>query len=88
MIIDFYTGEIVNAAKAKLNSSTGFESIENNDVYAVAEDGRINVYGRYDKIEVFNLNGMNVANEGLENGIYIARITVGNNVLVRKVIVR
>lgn len=88
MIIDFYTGEIVNAAKTTLNSSTDVECIGSNDVFAVAEGGRINVYGQYDNIEVFNLNGMTVANEGLENGIYIARITVGNNVVVRKVVVR
>lgn len=88
MIIDFYTGEIVNAAKAKLNSSTGVQSIEDNDLFAVAENGRINVYGSHDKVEVFNLNGMNVANESLGEGIYIVRITVGNNVFVRKVVVR
>lgn len=88
MIIDFYTGEIVNAAKISLKNGSGIENTAEENLVIYAEDNKVNVKGQYDKIEVFGLNGMKVNNENLERGVYLVKVTTGNNIVVRKVSVR
>lgn len=97
LLIDNYSGEIVNAAKAKLNeATTGLESLNNgtlaaeiavagNAISVKAAQGVATVYATDGKLVAkTSVNG--AATLTVEKGTYIVRVENGNDVVVKKVV--
>lgn len=97
LLIDNYSGEIVNAAKAKLNEATsGIESlgcgtltadisVEGNAISVKTAQGTAAVYTTDGKLVAKTaVNG--AATLPVEKGTYIVRVENGNDVVVKKVV--
>ena len=97
LLIDNFSGEIVNAAKAKLNeATTGLNTVANGtlaaEISAVA--GAINVVAAQGTATVYTADGKLVAKAqvngaatiAVAKGAYIVRVENGNDVVVKKVV--
>lgn len=85
---------IDNAEELPFSELEGFvNGIENSvteeaqgvDIYV--ENNRVVVNGDYDTMAVFSINGQQVANDNLQEGFYIVRVTADNRTTVKKVAV-
>lgn len=85
---------IDNAEELPFSALEGFvNGIENSvteeaqgvDIYV--ENNRVVVNGDYDTMAVFSINGQQVANDNLQEGFYIVRVTADNRTTVKKVAV-
>ena len=82
-----------NAEELSFSELEGFvNGIENSveetpsvDIYV--ENNRVVVNGDYDTMAVFSINGQQVANDNLQEGFYIVRVTADNRTTVKKVAV-
>ena len=97
LLIDNYSGEIVNAAKAKLNeATTGLNTVANGTLAAEisAAAGAINVVAAQGTATVYTIDGKLVAKAQMNGaatiavakGAYIVRVENGNDVVVKKVV--
>lgn len=88
LLINGKTGIIENAAKSKIKTGTGVETVENDSVVIyIDENGTVRCSEDSGKIEVFNVNGLRVPEYGLGRGIYIIRyISESGSVTVKKVV--
>lgn len=76
--------------QAGFGSTTGVETIENNNVANVyVRNGKVMVDGKYDKLYVYSITGGMVdANSTLSNGAYIIKVVAGNKQMTKKILVR
>lgn len=91
MIVDPVTGEILNADKKAVGYQSGLSEevmSDGSDVVVYAEDGQVRVIGDYDRINVFNVSGVQVPNRELQDGVYVVMIENDGTRTVRKVLVR
>lgn len=65
--------QVINSNSAKLNWPEAVEKVENDGVNVVATDGKVFVNGCALGVEVYNIAGAQLQNEGLVDGIYIVR---------------
>ena len=97
LLIDNYSGEIVNAAKAKLNeATTGLNTVANGTLATEisAAAGAINVVAAQGTATVYTTDGKLVAKAqvngaatiAVAKGAYIVRVENGNDVVVKKVV--
>jgi hypothetical protein len=97
LLIDNFSGEIVNAAKAKLNeATTGLNTVANGTLAAEisAAAGAINVVAAQGTTTVYTADGKLVAKAqvngaatiAVAKGTYIVRVENGNDVVVKKVV--
>ena len=97
LLIDNFSGEIVNAAKAKLNeATTGLNTVANGTLAAEisAAAGAINVVAAQGTATVYTADGKLVAKAqvngaatiAVAKGAYIVRVENGNDVVVKKVV--
>ena len=89
MVLDMETGEILNAEKAKVvdNTSGIRETSADASLRLYADGGRIVAEGECSALEVYTLQGVAVANSGLQRGVYIVRATTPGGIVSRKVLV-
>lgn len=90
LLINSTTGEIVNAARTFDIDTTGVEEIGADSVEArfTLNGGTILLNGSSENVEVYTLQGVRVANSGLERGLYIVRGIAGSTPVVGKIIVK
>lgn len=76
--------------QAGFGSTTGVETIENNNVANVyVRNGKVMVDGKYDKLYVYSITGGMVdANSTLSKGAYIIKVVAGNKQMTKKILVR
>lgn len=88
LLINGKTGIIENAAKSKIKTSTGVETVENNSVVIyIDENGTVRCSEDGGKIEVFNVNGVRMPEYELDRGIYIIKyISESGSITVKKVV--
>ena len=89
MVLDMETGEILNAEKAKVVDTTSGirETSADASLRLYADGGRIVAEGECSAVEVYTLQGVAVANGGLQRGVYIVRATTPDGAVSRKVLV-
>lgn len=96
LVIDNYSGEILNAAKAKIGeTTTGVESVAAEGVEIAVENGTVNVQGN-GSVSVYSMDGKLVKTFLVDGsasmptmgmkGTYIVRVVNGNHVTVKKVL--
>ncbi len=90
LLIDTNTGQIVNADKVdvKLYDASSIEETPASECRVYAEDGMVKADGEYDSLRVFTVDGIEVANQQLQNGVYLAQIISGKHIAVKKVWVK
>lgn len=90
LLIDVRTGQIVNADKAQLDSTTaGICTAPAVPTWHItSSNGHISADGSYDVMQVFTTDGRLVRNEGLTPGTYLVRLVKGHHTAVNKVLVR
>jgi len=90
-LIDAGTGAVINSAVADSyveKDGTGVDNVTTDTEVSVRiSNGTVYVNGNSDGIEVYNMQGMRVANEAL-NGLYVIRTVVDNEVFATRVLVR
>ena len=89
MLIDPVSEEILNAVKRPVGYVSGVSeapAVDEPVVYVA--DGRIKVEGGCDRLTVFSVSGVQVANRDLADGIYVAVIERDGQRSVSKVLVR
>lgn len=89
MVLDMETGEILNAEKAKVVDTTSGirETSADASLRLYADGGCIVAEGECSAVEVYTLQGVAVANGGLQRGVYIVRATTSDGAVSRKVLV-
>lgn len=65
--------QIINSNSAKLKRPAAVETVKEDNVNVVATHGRVYVDGCATGVEVYNVAGTQLPNEGLADGIYIVR---------------
>lgn len=80
-----YYHNAMNATEVNLDGTSGIDETALSDLQVVAEDGTIQVIGNYDNYRIYNTQGMQVKNEGLQSGIYLVRIEVGQKSIACKI---
>lgn len=89
LLIDPVTDEILNADKRPVGYVSGVASAPSVDEPVVyVADGSIKVDGGCDRLTVFGVSGVQVANRDLPRGIYVAVVERGGQRIVSKVLVR
>lgn len=90
ILLDTNTGEVINADKVKVkeyNANSICKPVTaTRNIYV--ENGVIHVDGLYDMLHVFTLDGINVSNSNLQEGIYLVQVIRGNETAIQKVIVK
>ena len=74
----------------QLSSLTGIETIskENNNIAIFAENGMIKVDGQYDNLRVFTPTGIVIDNTNLAPVLYVVKLEIDNQTVVKKIIVK
>ncbi len=90
-LIDAGTGAVINSAVADSyveKEGSGVDNVASDTEVAVRiSNGTVYVNGNSEGIEVYNMQGMRVANEAL-NGLYVIRTMVGSEIFSTKVLVK
>lgn len=81
---------IMNSGEMQLSSLTGIETIskENNNIAIFAENGMIKVDGQYDNLRVFTPTGIVIDNTNLAPGLYVVKLEIDKQTVVKKIIVK
>lgn len=89
LVLDMETGEILNAEKTKVvDTVSGIrETAADASLRLHADGGRIVADGECNALEVYTLQGVAVANDGLARGMYIVRAATPDGTVSRKVLV-
>ena len=76
-----------SATKEAATVGASVAEVELAGVNVYGTDSRIVVEGDYDTVKVFNASGMETGTEGLSAGLYIVKVTVAGQSMVKKVAV-
>lgn len=76
-----------SATKEAATVGASVAGVELAGVNVYGADSRIVVEGDYDTVKVFNASGMETGTEGLSAGLYIVKVTVDGQSMVKKVAV-
>ena len=90
MLLDPVTDEILNADKKAVGYATGIvvPPVPNDDVQVCGGDGYVQVVGGCDGLAVYDMSGIQLANENLTRGLYIAVVEKDGIKSVHKVLVK
>lgn len=77
-----------SATKEAATVGASVAEVELAGVNVYGTDSRIVVEGDYDTVKVFNASGMETGTEGLSAGLYIVKVTVDGQSMVKKVAVK
>lgn len=77
-----------SATKEAATVGASVAGVELAGVNVYGADSRIVVEGDYDTVKVFNASGMETGTEGLSAGLYIVKVTVDGQSMVKKVAVK
>lgn len=77
-----------SATKEAATVGASVAEVELAGVNVYGTDSRIVVEGDYDIVKVFNASGMETGTEGLSAGLYIVKVTVDGQSMVKKVAVK
>lgn len=90
MLLDPVTDEILNADKKAVGYATGIvvPPVPNDDVQVCGGDGCVQVVGGCDGLAVYDMSGIQLANENLTRGLYIAVVEKDGIKSVHKVLVK
>ena len=77
-----------SATKEAATIGASVAEVELAGVNVYGTDSRIVVEGDYDTVKVFNASGMETGTEGLSAGLYIVKVTVDGQSMVKKVAVK
>lgn len=77
-----------SATKEAATVGASVAEVELAGVNVYGTDSRIVVQGDYDTVKVFNASGMETGTEGLSAGLYIVKVTVDGQSMVKKVAVK
>lgn len=77
-----------SATKEAATVGASVAEVELAGVNVYGTDSRIVVEGDYDAVKVFNASGMETGTEGLSAGLYIVKVTVDGQSMVKKVAVK
>lgn len=95
LLIDRSTGEIVTAAKCKIDKISGIGLVENAPAVKVHPTaGGVTVEGEFDRAAVYGIDGSCKAtivvpgHVDLPAGLYVVRVAAGSNAITQKIIVR
>lgn len=87
MIYDVDNGVIVNSDLSNINEYSGLDNYVVNEVSIYIDDNKIKCSSYLDSIEVYDLNGNMVMNRNLTSGLYIVKLKIGGNVVMKKILV-
>lgn len=92
-ISDAWTGytfdaQVLNSEEVECSSKGAVNAIEAENVRIYTADSRIAVDGEYSSIEVYTIDGTQVENANLANGLYIAKVVAEGKVYTQKVFVK
>lgn len=81
---------VMNTGEKKISALTGIGSLtkENNDIRLTTENGMIKVDGEYDTMKIFTPTGINVNNENLTPGLYVVKLEINKQSVVKKIMVK
>lgn len=89
LLINADNGEILNADKVKPQTGSSVNSVKaDGDINIYVRDGQFVCDAENSGIKVFNAAGMEVANQSLASGIYLVKVSVDGNSVVRKIAVK
>lgn len=87
MIYDLDNIQVLNADMTEIKPYSGIEEKAADEILLYVDGGKICPMSECDSLEVYDINGMQVANSALKSGVYIVRITCDGKTLIEKVFV-
>lgn len=81
--------EVLNAAFLKVDTHSGIDNRSQEQVLIYEQNGKICSDNKgINHMDIYNLSGSKVENNNLQKGIYIVKMAVNNETIVKKVIVK
>lgn len=80
--------QVLNAEKTPLKVSTNVEDIFGESIYIYSQNGRIFVDGEYTAMQVYSIDGKELNNSNLQNGVYLVKVQNNEKETVKKIIVK
>lgn len=82
-----YNKYVLNAARADVGNANSIYTAAAGGISVIAEGGRINVSGSYDRFEVYDVTGARTASSSLAPGMYVVKVYSGSDVASFKVFI-